>query len=329
MDNKLSRRKFLGTAAAASALAVVPFNYGFSAISTSLTDAKPNSKFGGVQIGAISYSWRSMPGTPQDIIKYCLQAGINSLELMGNVAEDCLGLPPSPQRPAKDATTAQKDAYTKAAAEATEAQKKWRLSVSMDKYVELRKMFNNAGIDIHIVKFSPANWSDEEIDYAFKAAKTMGAKGVTNEIGEDACKRLGPFAEKHKMYAIFHNHGQPAEPGFSFDKFLEYSPSNMLNFDAGHYFGYTGQHPDEVIKRLHKRIFSIHMKDKTGIKSTPANTNQAWGKGETPIADMLLLLKKEKWPIYVDIELEYEVPADSDAAKEVGKCVEYAKKILS
>ena len=71
------------------------------------------------------------------------------------------------------------------------------------------------------------------------------------------------------------------------------------------------------------------MKDKTGIKSTPANTNQAWGKGETPIADMLLLLKKEKWPIYVDIELEYEVPADSDAAKEVGKCVEYAKKILS
>ena len=40
------------------------------------------------------------------------------------------------------------------------------------------------------------------------------------------------------------------------------------------------------------------------------------------------LLKKEKWPIYVDIELEYEVPADSDAAKEVAKCVEFAKKIL-
>lgn len=327
MENKFSRRKFLGTAALVTA--ALPFAYGFKSFSNGLTAAKPNSKFGGVQIGAITYSWRSMPGTPQDIIKYCIQAGISSLELMGNVAEDYLGLPSSPQRPPKDATQAQKEAYEKAAAEATQAQKKWRLSVSMDKYAELRKMFNDAGINIHIVKFSPAGWSDEEIDYAFKAAKTMGAKGITNEIGEEACKRLGPFAEKHKMYAIFHNHGQPAEPGFSFDKFLEYSPANMLNFDAGHYWGYTGKHPNEIIKRLHKRIFSVHMKDKTDPKSTPANTNQVWGNGNTPIADVLLLLKKEKWPIYVDIELEYEVPASSDAAKEVARCVEYAKKILS
>jgi sugar phosphate isomerase/epimerase len=331
MENKFSRRRFLGTAAAASALAAMPFNYGFSAISNSLSGAKPNSKFGGVQIGAITYSWRSMPSTPKDIISYCIQAGISSLELMGNVAEDYLGIPQGPARPARGVTQTkeQKEEYDKAVATATEAQRKWRLSVSMGKYADLRTMFNNAGIQIHIVKFSPANWSDEEIDYAFRAAKTMGAKGVTNEIGDDACKRLGPFAEKHKMYAIFHNHGQPAEPGFSFDKFLEYSPNNMLNFDAGHYFGYTGQHPNEVIKRLHKRIFSVHMKDKTGPKSTPANTNQIWGKGEMPIADVLLLLKKEKWPIYVDIELEYEVPSDSDAAKEVAKCVEYAKKILS
>lgn len=329
MENKFSRRRFLGAAAAATALAAMPFGKSFGSAANSFAAAKPNSKFGGVQIGAITYSWRSMPGTPQDVIKYCIQAGISSLELMGNVAEDYLGLPPSPPRPAKDATQAQKDTYTKLAAEAAELQKKWRLSVSMDKFVELRKMFNDAGIDIHIVKFSPSNWSDEEIDYAFKAAKAMGAKGVTNEIGDDACKRLGPFAEKHKMYAIFHNHGQPAEPGFSFDKFLAYSPANMLNFDAGHYFGYTGNHPNEIIKRLHKRIFSVHMKDKTSPKSTPANTNQPWGKGDTPISDILLLLKKEKWPIYVDIELEYEVPADSDAAKEVAKCVEFAKKILS
>lgn len=331
MENKFSRRKFLGTAAAATAIAALPFNYGFASLSNVMKAAKPNSKFGGVQIGAITYSWRSMPGTPQDIINYCIQAGISDLELMGNVAEDYLGIPPSPARPPRDVTQTkeQKEAYEKAVADATEAQRKWRLSVSMEKYADLRKKFNDAGINIHIVKFSPANWTDEEIDYAFNAAKAMGAKGVTNEIGDNACKRLGPFAEKHKMYAIFHNHGQPAEPGFSFDKFLEYSPSNMLNFDAGHYFGYTGQHPNDVIKRLHNRIFSIHMKDKTGNKSTPANTNQVWGKGEMPIADVLLLLKKEKWPIYVDIELEYEVPADSDAAKEVSKCVEYAKNILS
>ncbi|MBV5312355.1 MAG: TIM barrel protein [Prolixibacteraceae bacterium] len=331
MENKLSRRKFLNTAAAATAMAALPFNYGFKSFASGVMGAKPDSKFGGVQIGAITYSWRSMPGTPKDIINYCIQAGISSLELMGNVAEDYLGIPPSPARLPRDVTPTQeqKDAYEKAAAAATEAQRKWRLSVSMEKYADLRKMFNDAGINIHIVKFAPSNWTDEEIEYAFKATKAMGAKGITNEIGEEACKRIGPFAEKHKMYAIFHNHSQPAEPGFSFDKFLAYSPNNMLNFDAGHYFGCTGLHPNDLIKRLHDRIFSIHMKDKTGPKSTPANTNQVWGKGEMPIADLLLLLKKEKWPIYVDIELEYEVPADSDAAKEVGKCVEFARKILS
>jgi len=331
MENKISRRRFLNTAAVATALAAIPFNYGFSSVSSVLMGAKPNSKFGGVQIGAISYSWRSMPSSPQDIIKYCQQANISDLELMSNVAEDYLGLPAAPTKPARGVTQTkeQKEALDKAMAEATEAQRKWRIELPMQKYADLRKMFNDAGINIHIVKFSPANWSDEEIDYAFNAAKAMGAKGVTNEIGDEACKRLGTFAEKHNMYAIFHQHMQPAEPGFSFDKFLEYSPNNMLNFDAGHYFGSTGLHPNDLIKRLHKRIFSIHMKDKTGPKSTPPNTNQVWGKGEMPIADVLNLLKKEKWPIYVDIELEYPVPEDSDAAKEVAKCVEYAKNILS
>jgi sugar phosphate isomerase/epimerase len=330
MENNISRRKFLNRALAAAAISAIPFHYGFKSFANPIQGTKPNSKFGGVQIGAITYSWRSMPCTPKDIISYCIQAGISDIELMGNVAEDYLGIPQSPARPPKDKpqTQEEKDAYEKAAAEATEAQRKWRLSVSMEKYKDLRRMFNDAGINIHIIKFSPANWSDEEIDYAFKAAKAIGAVGVTEEIGEKACKRLGPFAEKHKMYAIFHNHGQPGEPGWTFDKFLEYSPNNMLNFDAGHYFGATGLHPNDIIKRLHKRIVSIHMKDKTGKTSTPPNTNQVWGSGETPIADILLLLKKEKWPVYVDIELEYPVPADSDAAKEVSKCVEFAKKIL-
>ncbi len=143
----------------------------------------------------------------------------------------------------------------------------------MDKYKVLRKMYNDAGVEIHIVKFAPEKWSNEEIDYAFEAAKVLGAKGVTNEIGEEACQRLGLFAEKHNMYAIFHNHTQPVEPGFNFEKFLAYSPKNMLNFDAGHYFGATGKNPAELINELHDRIFSVHLKDKTGKDGNPPNTN--------------------------------------------------------
>ncbi len=51
-------------------------------------------------------------------------------------------------------------------------------------------------------------------------------------------------------------------------------------------------------------------------------------QGETPIADILLLLKKEKWPINVDVEFEYSIPEGSNAAKEVAKCIEYMRNIL-
>jgi sugar phosphate isomerase/epimerase len=198
----------------------------------------------------------------------------------------------------------------------------------MDKYDELGKMFNDSGVNIHIVKFAPARWTDEEIDYAFTAAKAIGAAGITNEIGHEACERLGKFAEKHDMLAIFHNHLQPGEPGFSFDEFLEYSPRNMLNFDVGHYYGATGKHPNELIERLHDRIFSLHLKDKTGKFSEPANRNMPWGEGDTPIADILHLIRENKWPIYCDIELEYQIPEGSDALTETMKCVEHCREIL-
>ncbi len=321
--DSLSRRNFIRTTSVGTtALAFAPLAFSCS------TDS--GSKFGGVQIGVITYSWRSMPGSAADILKYCIEGGISSLELMGNVAEEFAGLPSMPPRPERNVeqTDEQRESYNSARKEAQEKQKEWRISNNMEKYKELRKMFNDAGVNIHIVKFAPAGWSDEEIDYAFKAAKVMGAKGITNEIGDEACKRLGKFAEKHDMYAIYHNHGQPGQPGFSFDGFLEHSPKNMLNFDVGHYFGATGKHPNEIIERLHDRIFSIHLKDKTGKNAEPANTNRPWGEGDTPVAEILNLIKDKKYPIYCDIELEYTVPENSDAQQEIIKCVEYCKNIL-
>jgi sugar phosphate isomerase/epimerase len=207
--------------------------------------------------------------------------------------------------------------------------REWRLSLPMSKVAEVKKMFDEAGISVHIVKFSPARWSDEEIDYAFEAAKAMGAKGVTEELSEEAVKKLAPFAEKHGMYAIFHNHMQFADiPGFSYDPFIKVSPAVMFNFDAGHFFGSTGIHPNTIIEKYHDRIFSIHLKDKTGPNTDPPNENQVWGQGQAPIEDILLLVQKNKWPIYCDIELEYPVKPWSDAVKETRTCVKYARQIL-
>jgi len=315
-----------------SSLTAVTIALSLSLPFSACTDSsKPNSKFKGVQIGTITYSWRSMPSSAEDILNYCIESGISSIELMGNVVEEYAGIPESVPGLERGIEYSEEEIekHEKAVEEANKKILEWRLSVPMDKFKELRKMYNDAGVKIHIVKFSPSRWSDEEIDYAFNVAKTLGAKGVSNEIGEESCKRLGKFAEKHNMYAVFHNHGQPGDPDFNFDKFLSYSPNNMLNLDIGHYFGATGKHPNELIKRLHDRIYSIHLKDKTAKDATPPDTNRPWGEGDTPIADVLNLIKKNKWPIYCDIELEYKIPEGSDAVKETTKCVEYCRKILT
>jgi sugar phosphate isomerase/epimerase len=299
-DHLLSRRTLLGTAGAA-VLGVVPFR---AARASAQSGTRPNSKVAGVQLGVTTYSYRSMPHRVDDVIQYLRYAGVNSIELR-LVAEEDLGIP-----------------QDKA------AQRQWRLSLPMERYAAMRRKFDDAGIEVHIAKFAPSAWSDEEIDYAYEATKRLGAIGITDELGDAACQRLGKFAEKHKSLAMFHTHGQVADPGFSFDKYLAYSPANMLNLDAGHYFGATGLHPNDVISKYHDRMRSIHIKDKTGPRHATPNANKPFGQGETPIADILQLLKKEQWPIHVDVELEYEIPAGSDAAKETKACIDYMRNIL-
>jgi sugar phosphate isomerase/epimerase len=342
----LSRRKFLGSTATVAAFSMIPVSlFGKDAPASSMqAGTTPNSKFGGVQIGAITYSWRDLPGGVENIIKYCNEAGISSVELMSNDVEDFLGAPknpmmsffapppppkagePVPAGPRKrpELTTEQKAQIEKFNKDI----KAWRLALPISKFDDVKKMFDKAGISIHIAKFSPARWSDEEIDYAFKAAKALGAKGVTEELSEENVKKLAPFAEKHGMYAIFHQHMQFATSGFSYDPFMAVSPKVMFNFDSGHFFGSTGIHPNTIIEKYHDRIVSIHIKDKTGPKTDPANTNQVWGQGQSPLEDLLLLIKKNGWPIFCDIELEYDVKPWSNSVKEVKTCVNYARQIL-
>lgn len=172
-------------------------------------------------------------------------------------------------------------------------------------------------------------WSDEEIDYAFTVAKTLGSRGITFEIGIDAAKRMAPFAERHGLYAIMHNHGQPGQPGFSFEENLAFSKNLMLNFDVGHYWGATGLHPNGIIEKLHDRIASLHIKDKTGPDETPHDANMPFGDGSTPLGDILRLLRDRGWPITADLELEYPVPGNSNAVEEVKKCADYCRGLIA
>lgn len=287
-----------------------------------------NSKYGGVQIGAITYSFRDIREIDA-VIEACVEAGLSSVELMGTGIEAYLGAPENPLswrevRRLDEQTDEKKKAFAKY----QEDVKTWRYADdTMGKYVELRKKFNDAGVNIHIYKWE-AGKSAEDLDYSFKVAKTLGAIGITTEIGEEACTNVGAAAERAGMVAIFHNHEQYADADFDVDKLLAMNPANRLNFDIGHYFGYTGKDPVGFIEKYHEQIASIHVKDKTALVGDVAGENMPFGEGATPVNEVLQLIQKNNWPIYCDIELEYKIPEGSTSVKETGICREYCKKAL-
>ncbi len=314
---------------------------------------RQNSKFGGVQIGAITYSFRALPASAEETLKYLLETGLSGCEMMGPVAESYAGVPTAggggaargagggagrgagaPQAVAAAAAGGQgrgRAATTpeqqEARRQAAEEVKKWRLSASMDKYKALRKMYNDAGVTIYAYKLEPQEgMSDEEFEYIFNVANALGATHVTRELptNEEFAKRIGDLAAKHKLMMGYHNHTQVKFD--SWDNVLANSKGNGLNLDVGHYYAATGQSAWPLIQKYHDRVTSLHLKDRRG----PANggANMPWGQGETPLKEILLGLKKEKYRIPGSIELEYQVPDNSSVLTEVSKCVQYCKDIL-
>ncbi|PVD52468.1 xylose isomerase [Terrimonas sp.] len=270
---------------------------------------KPNSKFSGVQVGVITYSYRSMPHDIHQLLQFIIDSGVSAVELMGEAPEKYAGIPEDKAKVAE-----------------------WRASASMEKFKEIRKMFEKAGVSIYAFKPSALNPNntDAEIEYALKAAKALGANSVTVELPKDPAhsQRLGTLAAKHKVYIGYHAHTQATDTAW--DTALSQSPYNSMNLDCGHYIAAGGNNTAETLLALiqakHDRITSMHLKDRKTKEN--GGENLAWGEGNTPIPAILNLLKEKKYKIPVSIELEYKIPEGSDAVKEVGKCVLFAKQAL-
>jgi sugar phosphate isomerase/epimerase len=361
--------------------------------------AKPNSLVNGVQIGTITYSYRSMPDqSGEATLKYILDSGISAVELMDGPAENFAGAPsgrgggpggagrgpggpggPGGARggagrgPGGAAIPAELPPGAKlgewhgqqcvipapgggapggggggrgrgqqtpeqqaAQEERAKAIRDWRTSVSMDKFKQLRKMYNDAGVTIYAYKSDGMQknlqTTDAELDYLFNVASTLGATHTTMELpgGPDAeamLKRMSEFAEKHKVAVAYHTHLQGSMT--CFDQAFAISKWNLSNVDMGHYVagGNMGGSTIEFLEKHHDRIASFHLKDRT----TPEHCalNLPFGTGETPIKELLQTVKKNKWKIPVSIEFEYAVPEGSDAVQEVRKCVDYCRKALA
>ena len=274
-----------------------------------------NSVFGGVHIGAISYSFRSLPA--DQILPAIVKAGLGEVELMSNHAEAMLGAP-----------TVQRSLGGLPNTEGLALLEKWRATVSMDEFAKLRKKFNDAGVTIRILCYNLAKTAkDAEIEYSFQMAKALGVRAISSTAQMVTAKRVAPFTEKHKITWSGHNHDRVDDPEEfatieSLSGILALGKYMALNLDVGH-FTAANYDPVAYIQQNHARITNLHLKD----RKKNHGANLPWGQGDTPLRAVLQLLKKEKYDIPANIEYEYM--GKDDPITEVGRCVQFCKDALA
>ena len=304
--------------------------------------AKPNSTFNGVMVGVITpYSYHFMPNDAESLLKFMVRDGISGTEIQCPPVEEFAGAPKQPAfgggpRPAgpvtgqQVGTTRPKPTPEQIAAQKVRAEEmtQWRLAAPMAKFSELRKMYNDAGVNIYGFKLQlTMDMPDAEFDYAFKVAKTLGANQLTLELPEDSAltKKIRAFAAKHKLMVGYHAHLQALPT--TWDEAMSQSPYNGINLDIGHYTAAGNRDALEFIKKNHERITSMHLKDRKFKEN--GGQNMPWGDGNTPIKEALQLMEKEGYKFPATIELEYAPPEGSDSEKEIVKCLAYAKQALA
>jgi sugar phosphate isomerase/epimerase len=317
---------------------------------------------GGVQIGAISYCFRQISYSPEDVLTAVRFLGLNVVELEQSFFEHYLGAPPDPTgggqpqgvgsvraggpfgdrspnagrggpqpggRGRGQMTAEQQDALKQVRADL----RKWRMSAPMDRARALRRMYDDAGVEIRLIKFPQLGgpeMTDEEVDYCFLLAKAMNARGLTAEPPLSATKRVAKFADKHKFVVGYHGHSNATGVDSfgrtgAWEQAFFYSRNHYANVDVGHFTAGNNFPPTEFIREYHDRITNLHLKDRK-LNNGP---NVPWGEGDTPIRDILQVMKREGYTFPAMIELEYPIPAGSSVMDEMAKCVKYCRDALA
>jgi sugar phosphate isomerase/epimerase len=323
-----------------------------------------DSKFGGVQIGAITYSFNTIASPdPEAIIRAYADIGLGEAELMSNHCEALAGAPQMPNfgrgggagRPAAPPAAAGAAATPPAGAPpqpgaqgrgggrqpltpeqqaeqqaAREKLAQWRTAANANTWKAVTKKFNDAGVNVELLCYNMQDaMKDEDIEYGFSMAKGLGVKAITTSTTLTMAKRIAPIAESHKLMVGYHGHDQTNDPNQtatleSYDTLMAYGKYNGINLDIGHF---TAANYDAVafIKQHHDKITNLHLKDR---KKDHGPNVAVWGTGDTPMKPVLQLLKQEKYPFPANMELEYRIPEGSEIVAEAKKCFAYVKSCL-
>ena len=268
-----------------------------------------DSKIAGVRLGVQTYSFRDLPRAEgadhvDAIIGAMKECGLSECELFAPQIEPRFG---------------------RAGREQLRA---WRVDTPVSHFHDVKRKFDAAGIAIYAYNYSfNADMTDGEIDRGFEMTRALGANIITASTTLSTAQRVVPFAEQHRMVVAMHGHSNKSNPNEfctpeSFAAAMKMSKYFKVNLDIGHF---TAADFDAAgyIREHHADITNLHLKD----RKKHEGDNVSWGEGDTPLREVLLMLKKEKWPIPAYVEYEYK--GTGTPTEEVKKCFQFAKQILA
>jgi sugar phosphate isomerase/epimerase len=198
----------------------------------------------------------------------------------------------------------------------------------LDYFTKLRQKYNDAGVSVYAYTYGfRKQMTDEDIDRGFQIARAMGVKYITSSANVSVAPRVDQYAQKYKIMVGFHGHDSTNPDEFStaetFARAMKgASPYIGVNLDIGHFVA-AGGDPVAYIKEHHSKIVCLHLKD----RKKNHGENLPFGQGDTPIVEVLHLLRDNHWKIPANIEYEYGTPG-MNCIVEVKKCYEYCKKAL-
>lgn len=327
---KLSRRDF-GKLGAALASRI--------ALGQSASDTGP------VQLGVCTYSFRDLPrvngdaiGPVLDALKEC-HANVCELfspqvepedVLLTQLMREIATPGPDGKTPSMEQIRAKYDAMMSSpeAKEYRRKLRKWRLDTPMSYFEGVRHRFNDAGVEIFAYTLNFSNdFTDAELEKCFQQAKTLRAKTIASSTQISMLPRLQPLAEKYQIPVAVHGHSETNDPDeFSspqtFQKALDRSLWFRVNLDIGH-FSAAGFDPVAYIDEHQARITHVHLKD----REKSDGPNRPFGEGDTPIKQVLQLLKRKGYPIPALIEYEYA--GKGSPVEEVNKSLAYCRTALA
>jgi sugar phosphate isomerase/epimerase len=312
-----------------------------------------SSKIHGVQMGVAGYSYNTLPrqGLLDVIVKSMTDDGIG----------DCLLFAPSTEpveladkaRPARGggggfggggggaqgrgAAGASgrggggRTPMSPEQAAAVEALHQWHLTVPLDYYSGIRKKFTDAGLQINSYDASlGANTSDEDLNRACEATKTLGAHFMMVAVPKSVAKRLAPIAEKHGIKVGLQ--GRPnmnstdpdamAKPA-DYEEALGYSKNFGTSIDVGDATG-GGWDAIQFIRDTHDRVFALNLKDRT-----KAGVSMPWGQGDSHIKEILQMIRDQKYPVLCYIDCDFATAEGGSRVDDVKRCFEFAKQALA